>query len=160
MKKTIVHVIDSLGIGGAEVLLRNTLSVLPQYRHIVCYLTPPNDLAKTLNADKVYFLDFRSNYDGFKCAVKLRNILTSEKAVLVHAHLLRSTWISRWKKKKKCPLVFTVHNFLSEDAFKVNRLSYYLEKLTYKKAQTLIAVSAAALDDYKKWIGVKGLQTI
>jgi glycosyltransferase involved in cell wall biosynthesis len=155
-KKTIVHVIDSLGIGGAEVLLRTSLSVMPQYRHIVCYLTPPHDLAPSLEADKIYFLDLRRNFDFVKCALKLRKIITHEKAVLVHAHLLKSTWVSRWASWKKTPLLFTIHNVLSEDSFKINRLSYYLEKYSYKKGQSIISVSKGALVDYEKWIGVKG----
>ena len=156
MKKTIVHVIDSLGIGGAEILLRTSLSVLPQFRHVVCYLTPPHDLANCLEAEKVYFLDFRTNFDVFKCAYKLRKIISDEQAVLVHAHLLRSTWFSRLAAWRKVPLLFTIHNFLSEDAFKVNRMSYYMEKNTYKKRQAIIYVSKAALNDYDRWIGVKG----
>jgi glycosyltransferase involved in cell wall biosynthesis len=156
VKKTIVHVIDSLGIGGAEVLLRTTLSVLPQYRHIVCYLTPPHDLAPSLQADKVFFLDLRKNFDFFKCALKLRKIIAGEKAVLVHAHLLKSTWISRITCWQKAPLIFTIHNILSEDSFKINRLSYYIEKRTYKKRQSIISVSKGALNDYENWIGIKG----
>jgi glycosyltransferase involved in cell wall biosynthesis len=155
-KKTIVHVIDSLGIGGAEVLLRTSLSVMPQYRHIVCYLTPPHDLAPSLEADKIYFLDLRRNFDFIKCAWRLRKIITREKAVLVHAHLLKSTWISRWASWKKTPLVFTIHNVLSEDSFKINRLSQYLERYSYKKKQSIISVSKGALADYEKWIGIKG----
>jgi len=156
LKKTIVHVIDSLGIGGAEVLLRTTLSVLPQYRHIVCYLTPPHDLAASLQADKLYFLDLRKNFDFIRCVLKLRKIITREKAVLVHSHLLKSTWISRLACWQKAPLVFTIHNILSEDSFKINRLSYYVEKRTYKKRQSIISVSKGALNDYENWIGVKG----
>jgi glycosyltransferase involved in cell wall biosynthesis len=156
VKKTIVHVIDSLGIGGAEVLLRTTLSVLPQYRHIVCYLTPPHDLAPSLQADKVYFLNLRRNFDFFKCAFKLRKIIAEEKAVLVHAHLLKSTWVSRIACRQKTPLVFTIHNILSEDSFKINRLSYYVEKRTYNKKQSIISVSKGALNDYENWIGIKG----
>jgi glycosyltransferase involved in cell wall biosynthesis len=156
VKKTIIHVIDSLGIGGAEVLLRTSLSVMPQYRHIVCYLTPPHDLAPSLEADKIYFLDLRRNFDFIKCALKLRKIIVREKAVLVHAHLLKSTWVSRLASWKKTPLIFTIHNVLSEDSFKINRLSYYIEKHTYKKSQSIISVSKGALYDYEKWIGIKG----
>jgi glycosyltransferase involved in cell wall biosynthesis len=55
---------------------------------------------------------------------------------------------------------FTIHNVLSKDAFEVNKLSKYAESLTYKKRHHLIAVSKDALDDYDKWIGIKGQSTV
>jgi glycosyltransferase involved in cell wall biosynthesis len=152
----IIHVIDSLGIGGAERLLEVSLKLLPEYRHIVCFLYAPDVLASSLNAEKVYFLNLQSNFQLITSAFKLRRIIKKEKPLLVHSHLIKSTWLSRIATRNLCPLIFTIHNFLSEDAFKVNRLSYYVEKLTYSKKQTVLAVSNAALNDYKKWIDVNG----
>lgn len=156
LKHSIIHVIDSLGVGGAERLLCTTILALPGYKHIVCYLNAPHSLAESTGADKIYFLDFKTNKDLITCAIRLRNIIKREQPFLVHSHLLRSTWISRLATFKKVPLVFTVHNSLSEDAFKVNRLSLLMEKLTYTKSQTLISVSQSALQDYKEWVGLKG----
>ena len=38
----ILHIVDGIGIGGTEVLLKNTLPLLPNYSHIVCYLDVKN----------------------------------------------------------------------------------------------------------------------
>jgi glycosyltransferase involved in cell wall biosynthesis len=45
---------------------------------------------------------------------------------------------------------------MSKDAFEVNRMSVFAEKFTYKKRHTIIGVSQQALNDYNKWIGIKG----
>ena len=91
----IIHVIDTLAIGGAERLLEVSLKLLPEYRHIVCYLSRPDSLASGLAAEKVYFLNLKSRTDLINCAFKLRRIIKKEKPQLVHSHLIKSTWISR-----------------------------------------------------------------
>lgn len=148
--------IDTLGIGGAERLLETTLKLLPEYRNIVCFLSKPDNLESRLEAEKIFFLDFRSNLDILSCAYKLRKIIDHYSPQLVHSHLLKSTWTSRLASWRKCPLVFTIHNYLSEDAFKVNRYAYYFEKFSYSEKQTILSVSKAALVDYKQWISAKG----
>jgi hypothetical protein len=45
----ILHIIDGLEYGGAEVLLRNTLPLLDQYSHVVCYLGGKAPMKKILN---------------------------------------------------------------------------------------------------------------
>lgn len=148
--------IDTLGIGGAEKLLANTLSILSEYNHIVCYLSEPNESSLQLKAERVICLGFKKNADLLKCVFTLKKIIGRHKPALIHAHLLKSTWVARLAANGNIPLVFTIHNFLSEDAFKVNRLSYFFEKLSYSKRQSIVSVSTAALNDYDAWIGVKG----
>ena len=59
-------------------------------------------------------------------------------------------------KPKNVIFFFTIHNILSKDAFEVNRLSLWVEKLTYKKKQAIIGVSQEVLNDYNTWVGIKG----
>ncbi len=155
-KPLIIHVIDTLRVGGAETLLVQTVKKLTSYNHIICYLDEPSDLKQDIDGHEVYRLDLIANKNFLKVVFKLKTIIKREKPALVHSHLLKSTWTSRMATFNTCPLFFTVHNTLSDDAFRVNRLSYYFERLTYTSRQILIAVSRAALDDYDKWIGVKG----
>ena len=156
MLKTIIHVIDSLRTGGAEKLLVQTVNSLQEYNNIVCYLHGPTDLKSEFKKCIFYDLGFKNNLDILNCSIRLRKIIRQVKPDIIHAHLLKSTWISRLANDRGRTLLFTIHNILSEDAFKVNKLSYYFEKLSYSSKQVIISVSNAALDDYKKWIGLKG----
>jgi glycosyltransferase involved in cell wall biosynthesis len=157
-RKLIVHVIDSLGLGGAEKLLINTITVLPDYDHVICLLTNVNKFNTDafLQVKEVISLGGSSNAQLFGAVLKLRRVIRKYRPALVHAHLLKSTWVARMAVNKHIPLFFTVHNVLSEDAFKVNRSSYFLEKWSYRKNQFLIGVSREVLRDYDEWIGIKG----
>jgi glycosyltransferase involved in cell wall biosynthesis len=155
-KQFILHVIDSLEVGGAEKLLVNTIDVLDEYNHLICFLAGDNKFPALNEFHKVICLQHKSNFNFFKTVTNLKKIIDQYNPVLVHAHLLKSTWISRAATSGKCPLIFTIHNKLSEDAFKVNKLSYYFEKLTYSKHQAVIGVSNEVLKDYNHWIRIKG----
>ena len=154
--RTIVHVIDSLGVGGAEVLLTNTIPLLKGYNNIVCYLHKPDTLLKQLDGYPVHYLGFEKKTDFFKAVRKLRSIVVSSKASILHAQLLWSSWVSRFACPADVQLIFSIQNVLSKDAFEVNRLSLIAERLTYNKNQIVIACSNYVLRDYDKFIGLKG----
>lgn len=154
--KTIVHVIDSFGVGGAEVLLTNTIPLLKEYNNIICYLHKPDTLLKQLDGYPVHYLGFEKKTDFFKAVKKLRSIVVSNKASILHAQLLWSSWISRFACPSNVQLIFSIQNVLSKDAFEVNRLSLIMERLTYSKKQIAIGCSNYVLKDYDKFIGLKG----
>src|SRR5688572_24778732 len=154
--KTIVHVIDSLPVGGAEVLLTNTIPLLKGYNNIICYLHKPDDLVSKLNGYPVYYLGFEKKSDFFKAIKKLRSVITSNNASILHAQLLWSSWISRFACPSNVQLIFSIQNVLSKDAFEVNRLSLIMEKMTYNKNQIIIGCSNFVLKDYDKYVGIKG----
>lgn len=155
-KPIILHCIDSLRIGGAEVLLKDTINGLDNYEHIVCYLRTPAPLLSSIQAQHFYHLEHNSWTNLFSTRRKLRQIIDRHQPELLHAHLFEPTLIARLSAPKKLKFIFTIHNILSKDAFEVNRLSLIAEKLTYKKRHHVIAVSHQALDDYNKWVGIKG----
>ena len=160
-KQALLHVINSLPIGGAEVLLKNSIAMLPEYRHVVAYLNKPDTLKPQFPSDvEVVCLNHSSWSHSFDTIRKLRRLIKANHPALVHSHLFEATLLTRFAVPSNVPLVFTIHNILSEDAFKVNQLSLKAERLTYKKRHYLIAVSQAALDDYDKWIGVKGKASV
>jgi glycosyltransferase involved in cell wall biosynthesis len=90
----------------------------------------------------------------------MRALIKKHQAEIVHAHLFEAVLLSRLATPSPVKFYFTIHNVLSKDAFEVNRLSKIAESLTYKKKHFLIAVSKDALDDYDKWIGIKGPSTV
>jgi glycosyltransferase involved in cell wall biosynthesis len=157
---TIIHVIDSLGRGGAETLLNGTLEGLSATRNIVVVLKDKDEFANSFgeikNCEKIICLNFKNNFSIPSCVYKLRKIIKEYNADLVHAHLFISTLIARLACPSDVKFVFTVHNVLSQDAFKANKLSKIAEKLLYQKRQKIIFVSDAALKDYDAHIGIKG----
>jgi glycosyltransferase involved in cell wall biosynthesis len=153
LKATVLHIIESLVVGGAEVLLTESLkSFSDEYRHIVVYMRPPVTLLPEIKADNVYCLNYTGKYSLLKCAYRLRKIIKVEKVKLIHAHLYWPTIVSRLAKPKSVKLITTVHTLLSKDAFQPNRLSLYLEKLTYRKSYHMVFVSQTVARDYKHYI--------
>lgn len=105
---------------------------------------------------RVHCLQHTSRLYFLRSILRLRKIIKHNDVALIHAHLFDSTLIARLACPKKVKLVFTIHNFLSKDAFNVNRLSLWAEKLTYTKTQTVIGVSGGVLKDYNEFVGLKG----
>lgn len=154
--KTILHIIDSLETGGAEVLLAGTVPALTSFNHVIVTLKRGHDFEKALETIPQYCLNYRSKLDLLRSVKRLREIIKKHNVDLIHSHLLTSTFIARLAKPKQLPLAFSVHNLLSESAFKISRLSKWLEKLTYKKTNHIIFVSNNAKRDYDQQIGIQG----
>jgi glycosyltransferase involved in cell wall biosynthesis len=154
-KKTIVHVIETLGRGGAETMLFSLLPELRNYYNIV--LITLNEVNEFPELPCTHYC---LHYKGLKslpsAVMQLKKIIKQHKPVLVRSQLFWSTIIARLSLPPKTPFVFSIHSVLSIDAFSKNRLSLFLEKLTYKKQHTLISVSTIALEDYKQCINVTG----
>jgi len=157
-KKTIIHVIDNLARGGAETMLVSLLKYLNKdYIIVLVTLTTESDFAdEEIICEARLCLNYYSVKDMPRAIMKLKQIITKYNPVLVRSQLYWSTIISRLATPKKVPLVFSIHNQLSIDAFKANKLSYFLEKYTYRPRHTMISVSEDSLLDYKKFIDVKG----
>ncbi|MBC5993611.1 glycosyltransferase [Pontibacter cellulosilyticus] len=161
MSKTILHVIESLVIGGAEVLLVESLKgFTAEYRHVVVYMRPPATLLSQVVADKIYFLDYKVKRNIATCILRLRKIIRNEGVNLIHAHHYWPTVVSRLAKPNNVPLLFTVHSPLSADAFQLNRLSLYLERLTYSKSHHPVFISEAVKSDYNRYVSVKGSSSV
>lgn len=153
---TILHLINSLGRGGAETLLKDTIRLLPDYRHIVCYLDKPDDFKEDLATHQVICLHHHSKLQTLSSIRKIKAIIRKNNVAIVHAHLLESTWLGRLAIMKNVAFVSTIHSVLSKDAFEGNKNSLRLEKLTISPRQNIIAVSQTVLDDYLKHVAFKG----
>ncbi|MFD3002090.1 glycosyltransferase [Pontibacter toksunensis] len=158
LKQRILHVTESLNRGGAEVLLVGSVNALPdEFENVVVYLQEPSTLKPALNnVSAVYCLHYKGKKDLVPAALRLSKIIQKHKIKLVHSHLYWPTIIARLAVSKKVPLIFSVHSTITDDAFKPNILSKYLEKLTYSKRQTGVFVSKTALDDYRQHIKATG----
>ena len=154
----VLHVIDTLSVGGAEKLLVGTIHGLPQYTHHVVYLTGANTLQKELPADCIVSkLNFRSKKDTVRCVMQLRKYIRRHQIDVVHSHLVMATTITRLACPSDIPLFTTIHSLLGMRCFAPGkRVQRFIEKLTYRKRHHVIAVSDEVCKDYDRAIGIKG----
>lgn len=155
---TILHIIETLGRGGAEVMFINYINSLPPiFRNIVVFLREPATLeAELSNVVFIKCLGYQKKVDIPKMGIKLSRIINKYQVNLIHSHLYWPTIVSRIANMRRLPHIFSVHTIMTYDAFKPNRLSKYLEKLTYSGHQTALFVSGTARSDYQSYIKVSG----
>ena len=157
-KSTLIIVIDDLGRGGAEILLMGILPELnKKFTVIIVTLSEkfefePGELICT----KIYSLGFSGKKSFLPAILKLKKIIKENRPQLVHAHLLKSSIVARAACPSHIPLVYTLHTIMSKDAFDNSRLYKLMEEYTIRKNHSVIAVSQAVLDDYKKTIDLPG----
>ena len=157
----LVLVIDDLGAGGAERMLVGLLQELAlHYKVILVTLNEKSDFEEK---QLVYHHRYIIGFSGFRTIVKsvkkLRGIIKKHQPVIVASHLYWSTIISRMAIVNQIPLVFTVHQMLSDGAFNFNKkgiLLKWLDRLTYKRSHVLVGVSEEVIKDYEHEVGLKG----
>jgi glycosyltransferase involved in cell wall biosynthesis len=155
MNNCIIHIIDSLARGGAEILLKNTVNSLPGYKHTIVHLYPNTELAKEFEVEVEFIFINHKGWPGLLSSV-LKRIISAQKPLLVHSHLLTSTLCARLATPREVPLVTTLHSTYSVDAFEENRFSAWVERLTIRNRHALIGVSRYVLEDYSRFIPFKG----
>ena len=156
---TIIHVIESLALGGAEKSLVQNVNAMPEYKHVVVILSEPDNLKVNLKNAEFINLNCSTFFQRLMAARKLREVIISMQPDLVHAQLFNSTLVARRASKGKVPFIFTLQSMLGEDLFKKDFISRMMEKLAYAKKNYIIAVSNEALNDYEKYIKVNKTRT-
>jgi glycosyltransferase involved in cell wall biosynthesis len=153
----IIHVIDSLKKGGAEILLKNTIDLLPEYDHLVIYFQKDNDFSAQFDTScRLKCLEHKGWGQILRTISNLRKAIKNEKPFIVHSHLFLSSLLTRLATPKNILLVNTLHSVYSVDAFGKNKKSLWAERWTLKKHHSLIAVSKFVLDDYLSFVPFKG----
>jgi len=161
MKKTILYIIDSLGRGGAEVMLVSTLKEIHQsYNIIIVTLQPEIAFPKEeLIYDKMFCLHMRYKKDIFLSVKRLKKIIRENNVSIVHSTLYWSIIVARLACGKKIPHVFSLSTIMTEGIYQHKWYSGYtkiLDSITYKKNQALISPTQKVLTDFDNSIGIKG----
>jgi hypothetical protein len=157
----VLHLIDSLTLGGAERLLVDAINGLPEMEHHVVVLNGPERLRPELpSACRFLNLNRKSNTELYTKSRIVRKYIKENKIDLVHSHLFFASVVARLGTPRQVPLLNTLHVISSLDNYTKSRLALYLEKLTYRKRHHIIAVSQEVLNDFDKWVGVKGKGTV
>ncbi|NCT75340.1 MAG: glycosyltransferase [Chitinophagaceae bacterium] len=155
---TVLHIIDTLDVGGAERLLVGTIQGMPAVNHHVITLADKAKLAGELPVDcKLISLGFKGKWNAISCIRRIRKYIKQNRIDIVHSHLVLSNIMARLATPPDVPLINSMHT-INSPRFYRNFFSAarWAEKMTYRKRHTLIAVSQVVLEDYKKHIGLKG----
>ncbi|HMU10990.1 MAG TPA: glycosyltransferase [Ferruginibacter sp.] len=147
-KKTILHIIDYMGRGGAEVMLVKVLKELKEYNNIVVTLNPQNHFGDEFTCDEYHCLHMGSFANLPLAVIKLKSFIKKHKIDLVHSHLFSATLVARMATPSGIPLITTIHTNVSTREYKKWYLRT-LEKISYRMHKsTMIGVSAGVLDQY------------
>jgi len=142
-KKNILHVINSLGRGGAEHLLVNYVNELKQYNNYILYFQEPHDLKSQIKNTQVIYLHKKEG-NAFSIVRHIRKVIRDEKIDIVHAHCYWSNIYSRIATPSRVKLINHYH-FATYDTMKYEnklKVRLLLDKLTYSTHINIIAVSA------------------
>lgn len=144
MSKTkVLHLIKSLGRGGAEMLLPETLKVhdREQFDFRFAYFLPWKDqmvpAIEALGAKAVCF-KANNNLQMFQRIGEISRYVQEHKIDVIHSHLPWAGVIARLVGKKTgVPVVYTEHNKWE----RYNKITYWLNKLSFGWQSAAVAVS-------------------
>ncbi|MEP6927670.1 MAG: glycosyltransferase [Ginsengibacter sp.] len=161
MKKTVLYIIDSLGRGGAEIMIVAPLKeIYIFYNIIIVTLQPENVFTKEeLVYDEIFCLNMRSKKDIFSSVKKLKKIIRENNVSIVHSILYWSVIVARLACGNKIPHIFSLATMMTEGIYRHKWYSGYtkiLDRLTYNKSQALISPTHEVLNDFDNSVGIKG----
>ena len=154
----VLHVIDSLSLGGAETLLASNIEVLSgSYRQELVTLGPSDGpLRPRIEpfVDRIFTLNCHSNRELLLAMWRLYRLFGSRQPALIHTHLQRAALCAKVACPASVPLLYSLHSEYSRDAFASSkgRVALGLERLTTRPSHHLLAVSQVVLNDYQQYV--------
>ncbi|MCH7401807.1 glycosyltransferase [Belliella kenyensis] len=141
-KLKILHIIKSLGRGGAEKLIAETSRIHNREIfeiHCIYFHQRPNHVIEELNSCGVHVTYFQAGNFGLVNQVKrVKKFIKSQEIDLIHAHLPWAGILARLAGNRNgIPIIYTEHNVWH----RYNKLTYLLNRLTYGMQDLVIAVS-------------------
>jgi glycosyltransferase involved in cell wall biosynthesis len=160
-KIKILHIINSMQPGGAEMLLANSLSqggLCVQAENHLAYFTRSSYLLDKVDKEtRIHFLDYKGGADIIRLLRQIRKIILDNKIDIVHSHLNPASWYTHLACPKQVPQVHTLHTTYSMDN-ETPRFNLWAEKFFYltKKNSNLIFLSEYTQADFLKHVSFKG----
>ncbi|MGL4726207.1 MAG: glycosyltransferase [Scandinavium sp.] len=142
----IVHVITSLGLGGAEKTVCDIADEQAHQGHTVTLISITGEtLTKPTNENiKVISIGIKKKPTGFIYALnKLPKLILALDVDIIHAHMYHAIIITRLAIRNKTPLICTFHNSHEKSALR-NKII----KATNKLARCTTCVSPMAAENY------------
>lgn len=112
---TIIHTIDSLAVGGAEMLLVNFIRYFkaqaPQTKHVLVLTTEAQDLLPVIASDieALYIIPFSKKH-LVQGVYEWGRVIRRHKPALIHTHLYYPMMMARLGTTGNTPIVSTYHN--------------------------------------------------
>ena len=135
----ILHIIDSLGLGGAQTVVKGIFESQKNNKDIYLYALRKREINIKIDHPNVFSFNSNSKY-SFKPLKQLKEIMEKEKIDILHCHLPRSQVIGYLLKRNYFPkikLIFHEHGDLYCNKLPV--ATFY--KCTRNKVDLFIAVS-------------------
>ena len=139
-KIKVLFVIDHLGFGGAQTMIRGILGK-ERDTDVFCYVLKKSDDTIKFNNENIVFRDSTNKFD-FNSLFELKNIIENKKIGVLHCHLLKSFIIGYLLKRiyfRNMKLIFHEHGKI----FKNKWLYNLFLKCVKKRVDLFIAVSEA-----------------
>lgn len=150
----ILHIIDHLGIGGAQTLLKGIFEKEKDNRNIFCYSLRINKIDIEINHPNVRFYEGNSKYN-IKSLFELRKLIHENDIEVLHCHLEKSMFFGYLLKLlffKDIKLIFHEHGRIFQ-----NQMWYtQFIRQTRSKVDLYIAVSKATEKQIIENTGING----
>jgi glycosyltransferase involved in cell wall biosynthesis len=143
LKTRILHIIKSLGRGGAETLLPETLKLHDPVRfefHYIYFLPWKNQLVGALEeaGGKVSCLPASNNISLALRAGDVARYVRAHKIELVHCHLPWAGFVGRWVYQRTgVPVIYTEHN--KQERYHL--ITRWMNRITFNQQTAVVAVS-------------------
>lgn len=157
----VLHIINSLTIGGAEILLTNSLAPggLQDYvENIILYFQGESELVDKIDKRVTMInLGYKGWYSFASLLMQIRREIQKHKPDIIHTHLNPAGWYTALAKPKNIPQIHTLHISYSDntDTDKV-RLFFERKLLLQRNDANLITLSNLLKDDLKASVNIKG----
>jgi glycosyltransferase involved in cell wall biosynthesis len=148
----VLHIIKSLGRGGAEILLPETLHKHDQDKyqfHYIYFLPWKNQVVEQIKKEGgiVTCLAAKNNLEIMMKVRKVARYIKKHNIQLVHCHLPWAGVVGRIAGRLTgVPVVYTEHNKWE----RYHKATYYLNKLTFSSQQRVVAVSGEVANSIQK----------
>ncbi|HEX2628164.1 MAG TPA: glycosyltransferase, partial [Chitinophagaceae bacterium] len=108
--KKILHIIDSVSVGGAEKLLVGVINELDGFEHHLMILDEPEALLSSIRVPyKFTNLKIKSKPDFIRAISKAKKYIRENKIDIVHAHLYNSIVLARLATPRGVKLFNSIH---------------------------------------------------
>lgn len=157
IRKRVLHVINSLTFGGAEVLLANSLAPGGLQVHTDNYITwfmgDSSLIGRIDKAVQLIPLEYKGKFDLPRALKKLRKIIIDNRISIVHTHLTPSNYYTRLVLPAHVKQVHTVHSTYSMDHTQ-RTINRFLEKHLFlnRKDCNLIFLSEYNRQDFLRTV--------
>jgi len=150
----ILHVINSLNVGGAENLLLNSISHYQKKGHEITVLVLSNNLKLNISKHKdiIEYVE-TDNPKSLKSFIGVLKFLKSNNYDIIHAHLFPTIYYCSIIKKLgiyNAPLIITEHS--THNKRRNIKLLKSIEKFIYNSFDDVICISKGTKNNLNDWI--------